>query len=781
MSEADAVLGTDQDVEVLKGKDLEKLSLEEAGKLYKALGAFIERDRDLYYNSEDPLASDNAYDARMAAFKRLEEIWPSLASPLSAGVGAPARGQTLLHPSKMLSLEDVFSKEELKKWYEETSLALQEHDLEVSCEVKIDGLAVDLVYEDGILTSASTRGDGVEGEDITGNVMAIPSIPQKLAVEGRASFLEVRGEAFMRFDDFNELNREREREGKAPFANPRNAAAGALRQKNLREDPLKRRLTFLAHGVGKAAWKGEPPSRLSEIYAFYQDCKIPVSPHRSLESSFEGVWAMAERLGGKRNSLEHPLDGMVVKVNELSFQERLGATSHAPRWAVAFKYPAQEAHTLLKGVSIQVGRTGKVTPIAVLEPVLLAGSTVSRATLHNGEVAEKKQIMIGDTVVIKKAGDIIPEVVSPVLSARDPARVRAFSMPAKCPYCGSELVRGDEGEGADLYCPNRESCPAQIVGRLLYIAGRKIFDIDELGEESACALAWPEKGRPAPEKYRPGLKEVESGSLPPSSSAPLPSPQEPLLVSEAGLFSLSAEELGKVEVWREIPEVALFEKDGKKEKRIIGGSGYFDRVPIFRSGSGQIRANAEKMLEEINRARDVDLSRFLSGLCIKHLGPNTAKLLSSHFGSIGEIERAGLGELESVKGVGEKTAMAIFSYFKAARNPESFEGKIFSSWIRAGLGRKGGESPAHGALSGLSFALTGTLEGLGRSEAEKMIEGAGGKVSSSLSSKTNYLLAGQNPGSKLAKAEKLGIRIIGKEEFERLLRGQSGKLDENQS
>ena len=781
MSETVAIFGTDQDVEALSEINLEKLSQKEAENLHKTLADFIERDKDLYYNSQDPIASDNAYDARLAAFKRLEELWPSLTSSLSQKVGAKPRGQTLLHPSKMLSLEDVFSKEELEKWYEQTASVFHEGGLQVSCEVKIDGLAVDLVYEDGVLTSASTRGDGLEGEDITENVMAIPSIPQKLAVQGRTSFLEVRGEAFMRFDDFNELNLEREKEGKPLFANPRNAAAGALRQKNLGENPL-RRLTFLAHGVGKVRWTKNPPSLLSEIYDFYQDCSIPVSPHRSLETSFKGIWQMAQSLGEKRNSLEHPLDGLGVKVNSLSFQDALGATSHAPRWAVAYKYPAQEAHTLLKGVSVQVGRTGKVTPIAELEPVLLAGSTVSRATLHNGEVVEKKQILIGDTVVIKKAGDIIPEVVSPVLSARDPSRVRPFSMPSLCPYCSTPLVKGEDGEGVDLFCPNREGCPAQIVGRLLYIAGRKIFDIDELGEESACALAWPEKGRPkTPDLYRPGLKEVEEGNSPAYPPSALPELQSPVLSSEADLFSIKEKDLAGIEVWREIPLVRTFEKEGKKEKRIVGGSGYFDRVPIFCSSSGRLRANAEKMLEQIDKARGVDLTRFLSGLCIKHLGPNTAKLVSAHFGSIEKVKEAGLEDFKSIKGVGEKTALAIFGYFEAAKYPESFEGRIFTSWIKAGLGGAKEKEQALGPLSGFTFVITGTLEGMSRSEAGEEIEKAGGRVSSSVSSKTSYLLAGQKPGSKLAKAEELGVKIIGKEEFEKLLRGQSGKVDKNQA
>lgn len=767
MSKVPVIIGTDQDIEALAGKDLSGLNMEEAEDLHKALAFFIERDRDLYYNSEDPPASDSAYDARIAAFKKLEELWPSLASAIPGKVGSAPRGRTLRHPSKMLSLEDVFSKEELEKWYEETSLTLGTKDLQVSCEVKIDGMAVDLVYEDGILASASTRGDGLEGEDITENAMSIPSIPQKLGMEGRVSFLEVRGEAFMRFDDFNRLNQEREREGKSLFANPRNAAAGALRQKNLGANSLKK-LTFLAHGLGRSEWKKDPPTLLSQIYSFYRDCGIPVSSHRSLETSFEGIWKMAEKLGEERDSLEHPLDGMVVKVNDLSFQERLGATSHAPRWAVAYKYPAQEAHTLLKGISIQVGRTGKVTPIAELEPVLLAGSTISRATLHNGQVAEKKRIMIGDTVVVKKAGDIIPEIISPVLSARNPARVRPFSMPSKCPYCGADLVKSDEGEGADLRCPNREGCPAQIVGRLLYIAGRKIFDIDELGEESAYALAWPEKGRPSPEKYMPGLKEIEKGSvLGPSS--PLPRPQTPLLSSEADLFSLKKEDLAGVEVWREIPLTNAFEKEGRKKRRVIGGSGYFDRVPIFRSSSGRLKANAEKMLEEIDRARNVDLSRLLSGLCISHLGPDTSKLVSSHFKGIEKIKEAKLEDLESVKGIGRKTAQAIFEYFRTAEDPESFEGKIFASWIRAGLGKGDRETGSQGPLSGLSFVVTGTLEGMSRVEAEKKIEEAGGKVSSSLSSKTDYLLAGQKPGSKLARAEAMRVKIIGKEELEKLL------------
>ena len=763
--------GTDRDVAILAGTDLKKLSLGEAEKLSKSLASFIERDRDLYYNSDDPVSSDSAYDARVAALGKIGEIWPSLSSPLLSGVGSRPRGQGLIHPSKMLSLEDVFSKQELKTWYEDTSRALKAQDLEVSCEVKIDGLAVDLVYEDGILVSASTRGDGVEGEDITENAMAIPSIPRRLLGEGRASFLEVRGEAFMRFDDFNELNAGREREGKPPFANPRNAAAGSLRQKNGHDSC--RRLSFLAHGVGKAEWKGSPPIRLSEIYSFYQSCGLPVSPNRSVETCFEGIWAMAEKLGEKRNSLEHPLDGMVVKVNRLSFEEDLGTTSHAPRWAVAFKYPAQEAHTLLRDVVFQVGRTGKVTPIAVLDPVLLAGSTVSRATLHNGEVVEKKQIMIGDTVAIEKAGDIIPEVVSPVLSARDPERVRPIAFPSLCPCCGTQLVKSEEGEGSDLVCPNREGCQAQIVGRLLYIAGRKIFDIDELGEESAAGLAWPEKGRPDPQKYLPGVKEVEKSSAP-SPSPLLPPPQSPLLPSEAGLFSLSAKDLAAVEVWREIPLVRTVEEGGKKEKRIVGGSGYFDRVPLFRSSSGKLRANAEKMLEQISRARGADLSRFLAALCIKHLGPNTAKLVASRFRDAEEVSRAKEADFEAIKGVGEKTARAMAKYFEAAKDPESFEGRIFSSWIASGLGSGGAAPvrPAAGPLSGLTFVVTGTLDGFTRRQAEERIEEAGGKASSSVSSKTDYLLLGRDPGSKLQKAEGLGVKIIGEEEFKRLLKGQ---------
>ena len=762
--------GTDRDVEILAGEELEKLSFKEAEELHESLASFIERDRALYYNSDDPVASDNAYDARMAAFKRLEEIWPSLSTPLPSQVGASPQGQTLLHPSKMLSLEDVFSKAELEAWYADTSRDLGEESLEVSCEVKIDGLAVDLVYEDGILTSASTRGDGVEGEDITENATAIPSIPQRLAGDCPASFLEVRGEAFMRFDVFNNLNNLRQRQGKAPFANPRNAAAGSLRQKNGQASSCKN-LSFLAHGIGRARWKGEPPRRLSEVYAIYQSSGIPVSPNRSLETTFEGVWAMAEKLGEKRNSLEHPLDGMVVKVNGLSFEEKLGSTSHAPRWAVAFKYPAQEVHTLLKDVAIQVGRTGKVTPIAVLDPVLLAGSTVSRATLHNGEVVEKKQIMIGDTVVIKKAGDIIPEVVAPVLSARDPERVRPFSMPSLCPYCKTRLVKSEDGEGAELVCPNREGCPAQIVGRLLYISGRKIFDIDELGEESACALAWPEKGRPAAEKYLPGVREIEEGKAHPLPAALLPPPQTPVLSSEAGLFSLSAADLLKVEVWREIPQVESFEEGGKKEKKIVGGSGFFDRVPLFRSSSGQLRANAGKMLEQISRAKAVPLSRFLSALCIKHLGPNTAKLVAARFKDAKDVFQADESDFEAIKGVGEKTARAMADYFRAAQDKESFEGKIFSSWIASGLGKvEEGTQEGPKPLSGLTFVVTGTLESMTRREVEERIEAEGGRASSSVSSKTDYLLAGKDPGSKLAKAEALGVKIIDEAEFEKLLK-----------
>ena len=602
-----ALQATDEDALRLNHLDVSGMEADTAARLWAKIAAWVESDQIAYYIDDAPVSSDAAYDARLRCLQRLESTFPTLDNPQSPThrVGGTFSNDfvSVRHPSRMMSLDDVFSIEELRGWYDGVRRSLdwpEGKPLPMSCEVKIDGLALNLIYRHGVLEQGLTRGDGVTGEDITLNVRTIGTIPANLAgpAEDIPDFVEIRGEVFMRWDDFRTLNDEQEDAGREPFANPRNAAAGSLRQKDPRITAT-RRLSFYAHGIGRLEWGPghtghDEINDQSEAYALYTKWGVPVSPHNRTVTSFNEVLDMIDYYGEHRGDIEHALDGIVVKVDDLALQRSLGATSRAPRWATAYKYPPEEVNTELLDITVQVGRTGRVTPVAVLKPVHVAGSTVARTTLHNPFEVKRKGILIGDTVVVRKAGDVIPELVGPVLERRKgrEAELREFVMPEHCPSCGAKLAPAKEGD-KDIRCPNVESCPAQLTERVISLGMRKAFDIEHLGDQSAIALTNPEENRPdSVATFAPNITEIlvapgeDPDEYEPVEGLELPPVQTPVLTSEAGIFDLTAADLKDVRVWREAPIIEVREivgDNGRKRKvrKRLGGSGLWHQVPAF--------------------------------------------------------------------------------------------------------------------------------------------------------------------------------------------------------
>lgn len=598
---------TDEDALRLNRLDVSGMEADTAARLWAKVAAWVESDQIAYYIDDAPVSSDAAYDARLRCLQRLEAAFPTLDNPQSPTrrVGGTFSNDfvSVRHPSRMMSLDDVFSIEELHDWYDGVLRGLdwpEGKPLPMSCEVKIDGLALNLIYRHGVLEQGLTRGDGVTGEDITLNVRTIGTIPANLAgpAEDIPDFVEIRGEVFMRWDDFRRLNDEQEDAGREPFANPRNAAAGSLRQKDPRITAT-RRLSFYAHGIGRLEWGAghaghDEINDQSEAYELYTKWGVPVSPHNRTVASFAEVLDMIDYYGEHCGDIEHALDGIVVKVDDLALQRSLGATSRAPRWAIAYKYPPEEVNTELLDITVQVGRTGRVTPVAMLKPVHVAGSTVARTTLHNPFEVKRKGILIGDTVVVRKAGDVIPELVGPVLERRKgrESELREFVMPEHCPSCGAKLAPAKEGD-KDIRCPNVESCPAQLTERVISLGMRKAFDIEHLGDQSAIALTNPEENRPdSVATFAPNITEIlvapgeEPEEYEPVEGVELPPVQTPVLSSEAGIFDLTAADLKDVRVWREAPIIEVREvmgNNGRKRKvrKRIGGSGLWHQVPAF--------------------------------------------------------------------------------------------------------------------------------------------------------------------------------------------------------
>lgn len=704
----------------------------------------VEAARSHYYVEDSPTIADDEYDSLFRALVALEAQHPQLVtgdSPTQTVGGVPTEMfEPVEHLVPMMSLDNAFGVEELRTW-----AARIERDLttlpEFLCELKVDGLAVDLVFEHGTLRSLATRGDGRVGEDVTANVRHMPNIPTKLHATSDGQdipeLVEVRGEVYFPVADFGAINNERLDLGLSPFANPRNAAAGNLRQRvdkrerelaqaqdalsvaitkggktQVRaEDRVARLMAALAratqalgalrlviHGLGALEGASQPVAQ-SKAYALLAAWGLPTSDRIAVHSDLAGVEAYIARYGENRHDVEHEIDGVVVKVDDFALQNRLGSTSRAPRWAIAYKYPPEVVRTRLLDIQVNVGRTGRVTPFAVMEPVHVSGTTVEMATLHNPSEVKRKGVLIGDMVFLRKAGEIIPEVLGPVVEDRTGAEVE-FVMPTLCPECGAILGPAKAGD-ADIRCPNARTCPAQLRERLFHVGSRGALDIEGLGWKAASALL-----------------------------------ADGLLVDEARLFSLTHDELATSE--------------------------FFTRQT---DDGVELNENARRLLNELEVAKSKPLWRVLVALSIRHVGPTASQSLAQHFASIDEIAKANEEELASVEGVGATIATAVHEWFMV-----DWHQQIVENWAAAGV-RMSQERIDVGPqpLAGMTAVITGTLEGFTRDEAKAALVQQGAKVSGSVSKKTSFVVAGDSPGSKLEKAEALGVRVLDADGLRKLL------------
>lgn len=669
--------------------------IEEIAEQIAALAEELRDHQFKYYVLDKPTISDAEFDRKLKELKAVEDKYPqyrSAESPTQIVGGGFATGfEARDHLERMTSLDNVFGLEELQTWFERIEKAVVKNTW--LCEVKVDGLAINLLYRDGKLVQALTRGNGTTGEDVTLNIKTIEVIPHELSGTKIPTLLEVRGEVFFPIAAFNDFNEEIQESGKSAFANPRNAAAGSLRQKNPRIT-ASRPLSMVVHGVG--AVEGATFSSQSQAYEQLKSWGLPTSSRYKVVKSRKEVSEFINFYQIHRLDVEHEIDGVVIKINEIEIQEQLGFTSRAPKWAIAYKYPPVEATTKLLDIKVSVGRTGRITPFAFMEPVMVAGSTVSNATLHNQEEVIRKGILIGDTVVIRKAGDVIPEVLGPVLEKRDGTE-RAFTMPSNCPDCGTKLKAISEGD-VDIRCPNSEGCPAQLRERLFYIGSRVALDIDVLGLEAASAL-------------------LASG----------------LVKDEGDLFNLTSEQ--------------LITSD------------------FFTKKDGALGANAEKFLTALEGAKQRPLWRVLVALSIRHVGPTAAQNLAKAFGSIDAITTASLGELAETDGVGGIIAESIIEWFGIDWHQE-----IIRKWRAAGVSMvESFINTASQTLAGLTIVVTGSLKEFTRDGVDEAITLHGGKSSASVSKKTNYVVVGDSPGSKAAKAEALGVLVLNEAQFKELL------------
>jgi DNA ligase (NAD+) len=671
------------------------MSDKEALKKIENLRELIDHHNYLYYVLDKPEISDYEYDQLMRELIDLEKEYPHLITPDSptqrvGGIPLTSFG-TVRHRSSMLSLANAFSPDELKEFDERIRKQLNQNNIEYVVELKIDGLAVSLLYQNGLFVQGATRGDGTVGEDITNNLRTLPSLPLRLR---RSVSMDVRGEVYMSKKSFARLNSECEAAGKPLFANPRNAAAGSLRQLDPKVT-AKRSLDIFLYGIGFL--EGASVSSHTEVLDLLKEVGLRTNPQSRVYFSIEEVIDFCLDWTDKRHELEYEIDGIVIKVNSLLWQNILGTTAKTPRWAIAYKFPPEQCETVLQEIEVNVGRTGAVTPMAVFDPVRLAGTTVSRASLHNEDYIREKDIRVGDSILVHKAGDIIPEVVKvipkPVVTRSEP-----FNMPESCPSCRAKLVRA-EGEAA-VRCVNR-SCPAQLIEGLAHFASRNAMDIEGLGPALAAQL-------------------VEAG-----------------LVTDPGdLYYL----------------------------------GYLDLLSLERMGA----KSAENLLVAIAASKTRGLTRLLYALGIRHVGLNVARILATHFLNIdtlmNKLLKGDQREITAIGEVGEKIAGSLKEFFSEPSNRA-----VIEKLMRAGVVME--EEPASvsagGPLTGKTLVVTGTIEGLTREEVENMIVSSGGKASGSVSSKTNYLVLGENPGSKYDKALELGIKIIDIQQLLDLIKGGS--------
>jgi len=677
---------------------------------HQRLAEEIDEHRFRYHTKDRPTVSDADYDALMRELEALEAEHPDLRTPDSPTqqVGAPV--STLFaaveHREPMMSLDNAFSRDEMESW-----LRRIEREggagAEFLCELKVDGVAVNLTYEQGRLTRGATRGDGRTGEDVTSNARTIDGVPTRLAASDDypvPSLVEVRGEIFFPVEAFGELNAGLVAEGKAPFANPRNSAAGSLRQKDPKVT-ARRPLRMVCHGLG--ARTGFEPDRQSESYAALAAWGLPVSERVRVVADLDEVLAYVDHYGEHRHAVEHEIDGVVVKVDQVTLQRRLGSTSKAPRWAIAFKYPPEEVNTELLDIRVNVGRTGRVTPYGVMRPVKVSGSTVEMATLHNASEVERKGVLIGDTVVLRKAGDVIPEIVGPVVDLRDGSE-RAFEMPTECPACGTAL-RPEREADADIRCPNARSCPAQLRERLFHVAGRGAFDIEVMGYEAAAAL-------------------LDAG----------------VVRDEGDVFGLDEQTL---------LQVPLFTRAAKKAEREAA------------MGERVLSANGQRMLDNLDEAKSKPLWRVLVGLSIRHVGPTAAQALARSMGSMQAIETASVERLADVDGVGPTIAAAVRDWLEV-----DWHRGVIDRWRVAGVRMEDEvDESAPRTLEGLSIVVTGSFDGFSRDETKEAIAARGGKATGSVSKKTDFVVVGDSPGTKYDKAVQLGVPVLDEDGFRTLL------------
>jgi DNA ligase (NAD+) len=651
-----------------------------------------------YYVLDAPTITDAQFDTLLTELKALEAKHPELLEPDSPSLGIGGGFATSFtqhdHIEKMMSLDNVFDTDELTTWFDRVEK--ESPNPKYLCELKVDGLAINLLFEKGLLTRALTRGNGVTGEDVTLNVKTIKGLPHNLSGKDIPELIEIRGEVFFPVAAFNQLNEELEEAGKQLFANPRNCAAGSLRQKDPRIT-ASRPLSVVVHGVGTN--QGLIFKSQSEAYAQLKALGAPTSDRFKVCGTRAEVIKFIEYYNEHRHDVEHEIDGVVIKVDDIAEQQRLGFTSRAPKWAIAFKYPPEEVTTKLLDIKVSVGRTGRVTPFAFMEPVKVAGSTVINATLHNQEEIGRKGVLIGDTVIIRKAGDVIPEVLGPVIAKRDGTE-RVFVMPSNCPECASPLRAISEGD-VDIRCPNTQSCPAQLRERIYYIGSRAALDIDVLGLEAAIALL-----------------------------------SDQIITDESDLFSLTAQDLTRSEFFTK--------KDGSTGK------------------------NTEKLLAGLENAKSRPLWRIIVALSIRHVGPTAAQSLANNFGSIDAIAKASVAELSDIDGLGERIAQSIVEWFAV-----DWHRQIIAKWEGAGVVMQTqAVIAAPQTLADLTFVVTGGLESFTRDSIAETIIAHGGKAAAAVSKKTDYLLVGTDPGSKLAKAQELGVKIIDEARFLELLAGR---------
>ncbi|WP_229847240.1 NAD-dependent DNA ligase LigA [Kitasatospora griseola] len=712
------------------------------------LATEIEEHRSRYYELDAPTVSDAEFDRLMRELEALEAEHPALVTPDSPTQkvgGAP----TVLfapveHRERLLSLDNAMDADELAAWAERVAGELAGIEYHYLCELKVDGLAVNLTYENGVLVQAATRGDGRVGEDITANVRTIKEIPHRLHGDDVPALVEIRGEVYFPSEEFDALNasfaeenerrrqenEERAKEGKRPramirlFMNPRNAAAGSLRQK----DPLitaARPLRMVVHGIG--ARVGFDIDCQSHAYQLLHDWGLPTAKHNKVVGTLDEVRAFIKHFGEQRHSVEHEIDGVVVKVDEIALQGRLGSTSKSPRWAIAWKYPPEEVTGKLAEIKIGIGRTGRATPYAVLaEPVKVAGSMVQYATLHNQQIVKAKDVLLGDTIVLRKAGDVIPEILGPVYDLRDGAE-RAFEMPTHCPECGSELRPMSEGD-IDLRCPNAQHCPAQIRERIAFLGGRQCLDVEGLGYVAATALTQPLE------------------------------PADPPVKDEGDIFGLTEEQLLPIKVLVRDPKTGMPKPDDKTGKE--------KQVSFFATTAGAPKKNTGVLLDNLDKAKDRPLWRFLNGLSIRHVGPVAAQELAREFRDLERIFDADETELAAVEGVGPTIARSIKEW-----HAEEWHREILRKWKDAGVRftEEAGEEQGERPLEGMTVVVTGTLVGHTRDGAKEALTSRGAKVTGSVSKKTHFVVVGDNPGSKYDKAVQLGVPVLDDAGFEVLL------------